>query len=364
MGALFGVTLAAVWLTWFFGASVSLFVLSETARIEIDRNVSPVQTSVAGRVVATRLEVGREVVAGEALVEIDAEAERRQRDEARARIQGLDRQADVLRREISGESRTQQDDQLVAGAAVETARARLAEAESEVRFAVEQERRLDALHGQGLISELELLRARADVEKRRAAADALGSEVRRLESERRTRAGEGGVRVEQLSRQLAEIETSRQEAVATVARLSEAIDRCRVLAPVTGRIGEAASLQVGAFVAEGASLGTIVPTGGRRLVGEFAPPSALGRIEPGQMARLRLDGFPWAEYGVVTARVANVATEPRDGLVRVELDVLPDANSRIPLQHGLSGTVEVEVERVSPAVLVMRSIGGFFKGRR
>ena len=29
----------------------------------------------------------------------------------------------------------------------------------------------------------------------------------------------------------------------------------------------------------------------------------------------------------------------------------------IPLQHGLPGTVEVEVERVSPATLVLREVG-------
>ncbi len=89
----------------------------------------------------------------------------------------------------------------------------------------------------------------------------------------------------------------------------------------------------------------------------FLPPAALGRIQPGQPAQLRLEGFPWTQYGAVSATVTNVASEVRDGQVRVELAVRPDAAPLIPLQHGLPGTVEVEVDRVSPATLVLRTAG-------
>jgi membrane fusion protein (multidrug efflux system) len=29
----------------------------------------------------------------------------------------------------------------------------------------------------------------------------------------------------------------------------------------------------------------------------------------------------------------------------------------VPMQHGLPGTIEVEVERISPAALVLRAVG-------
>ncbi len=43
--------------------------------------------------------------------------------------------------------------------------------------------------------------------------------------------------------------------------------------------------------------------------------------------------------------------------MRVELVVHARSVSRIPLQHGLQGAVEVEVERVSPARLALRAAG-------
>jgi hypothetical protein len=72
---------------------------------------------------------------------------------------------------------------------------------------------------------------------------------------------------------------------------------------------------------------------------------------------MRLDGFPWAQYGMVAATVTRVGSEVHDGRVRVELWVHRDPGSQIPLQHGLPGTLEVEVERVSPARLMLRALG-------
>jgi hypothetical protein len=105
----------------------------------------------------------------------------------------------------------------------------------------------------------------------------------------------------------------------------------------------------------------IIP-GTLKIMTDFLPPAALGRIQPGQPARLRLEGFPWAQYGAVAATVASVASEVRDGWVRVELAVRADAASPIPLQHGLPGTVEVEVDHVSPATLVLRTAGSLLTG--
>ena len=47
----------------------------------------------------------------------------------------------------------------------------------------------------------------------------------------------------------------------------------------------------------------------------------------------------------------------RSGQVRVELTIDPDPASPIPLEHGLPGTIEVEVDRVSPAALALRAVG-------
>jgi membrane fusion protein (multidrug efflux system) len=60
--------------------------------------------------------------------------------------------------------------------------------------------------------------------------------------------------------------------------------------------------------------------------------------------------------------VSSVGSEIRGGRVRVELAVRPNPASPIPLQHGLPGAVEVEVERLAPVSLVLRAAGRLVAG--
>ena len=163
--------------------------------------------------------------------------------------------------------------------------------------------------------------------------------------------------LQRLRRHAAALEGAAASARASMDRLSHEIERRRVRAPVDGRLGEVATLRVGAVLREGERVGVVLPDGGLKIVADFLPHAALGRVRPGQLAHLRLDGFPWTQFGVVHAKVSAVAGEVRAGRVRVELGVQPDPSSRIPLQHGLPGLVQVEIEELSPASLVARAAG-------
>jgi multidrug resistance efflux pump len=121
-------------------------------------------------------------------------------------------------------------------------------------------------------------------------------------------------------------------------------------------------LRPGSVLQEGARVVSIVPAGQLRIVAFFAPEAAYGRVRRGAGARLRLKGYPWTEFGVVEARVSEVAGEDRDGRTRVELEVLPSPTLKVTLRHGMPGELEVEVERTTPLSLVMRTAGQWLKG--
>jgi membrane fusion protein (multidrug efflux system) len=76
---------------------------------------------------------------------------------------------------------------------------------------------------------------------------------------------------------------------------------------------------------------------------------------------VRLEAFPWAQYGSVSARVVTVAGEPSDGRIRVELALDPGHHPDIRFQHGLAAAVDIEVEQASPADLVLRSVGSHLR---
>jgi membrane fusion protein (multidrug efflux system) len=357
LGFLIVTALLGGWAYWLFTSRVSVYEISESARIEVDTAVYPISSSIEGRVVASHLAPGKQVQAGDLLVEMEDESERLRMNEAATARTTLSPQMAGLRDEIKAEEDSLREQIRVLEAATQKARKEHEEAEASARLAQEEADRLTRLHASGVVPEVELSRARTEAQRRRAAADALAIEVTRFQSERRSRESDSRVRIERLNRQIAAIEGQMTTSTSTINRLEYEIERRRIRAPIAGRLGEAAELRVGSVVHVGDQIGAIVPASGLRVVAHFRPSSALGRIGPGQPAELRLEGFPWGQYGSIRATVSNVTNEPRDGRIRVELAIETDPLSPIPLQHGLPGTVEVEVERISPANLLMRAVG-------
>ena len=356
-GLLMACALLGAWGTWFVTARVTMYEVTQSARLEVDQAVHPIATPVAGRLVVTHLVVGRAVEAGEVLAELDAEAPQLQYDEARAQLTALTTQRQARSQESLAEQAAQQDERRAAPVALDEARARSREAEVAARATAAQADIYTRLDARGLASRLELLRTTADAGQKQAAADALRLAVSRLERDQRTKDSDRTARLTQFRREVTRLDGEIRTAEASLARLAHTIDQTRVRAPVTGTLGEVAALQPGAVVRQGDTLGVVLPAGSLRVVATFLPGLALGRVQPGQPARLRLDGFPWAQYGSLAATVMSVATEARDGVIRVELRLDRQGPTTIPLQHGLPGTVEVEVERVSPATLVLREVG-------
>jgi hypothetical protein len=98
---------------------------------------------------------------------------------------------------------------------------------------------------------------------------------------------------------------------------------------------------------------------GEIVVAEF-PTQLLHSIQPKRPARLYLDGAIGQQVGIISAIVTDVTnpsqTEPTG---QVKLFAFVDINSPIRLQKELTGQVEIEVEHLSPAQLVMRVSGLF-----
>jgi multidrug resistance efflux pump len=349
--------LLLVWGVWFFFAEVSIYAVTETARLEVDQQAHPVDAPISGRVVATYLRLGKQVQQGDLLLELDFEQIRYQLEETKAKKTGLSNQLEKLREEILAQTQALRQAHQAENSARDEALAQHQEAIAAARLADEEARRIARMHDEGLVPEAERTRADAEAEQRRAAASARQRSLKRLEADRRFEQSEKRALLAELERQAevlqAELATSR----AADERLEHQLQLHQISAPVSGRLGEVVPLQEGSFIDAGDRLAAVIPPGVLRVVAEFDPPDALGRVRPSQDARLRLEGFPWVQYGSIPATVDRVANETQNGKIRVELTVDPELTFPISLQHGLPGTLEVEVEKISPAALVLRAAG-------
>jgi membrane fusion protein (multidrug efflux system) len=357
LGWLAAGVLGALWLAWFLFGSVTVYETSAQARLEVLRAAHPLAARAAGSVLAVNFALGRQVAAGQVLVQLDDRAERLTLAEENTRKQALPLQIQALARQIAAQEETLAHGGRGNQAAVAAARAKWREAQSSAKVAAEHARRIDTLHGKGLIGEYEWLKIRGEAQQAQSSVEEQAEEIRRLESETLGGASRERAKLEESKKNLADLEGQLRHSEAAAARLESEIETHRIIAPIAGRIGEISpDVRTGGYLAEGQAVAKIVPLGGLKIVARFLPKDALGRVHPGQTGRLRLDAFPWIQYGSLDVAVTQAGEEIRDGYQQVELAVT-SAHPRMPLQHGLTGTVEVAVETTSPAYLVLRAAG-------
>jgi len=97
----FVVALLGGWLAWFFLAKIARYEVTDTARLEVDQESHPVQSPVLARVVSSNLALGKEVQAGDVLVELDTNAEQLQVAEQRTQLTALASQIGSLKTQVA-----------------------------------------------------------------------------------------------------------------------------------------------------------------------------------------------------------------------------------------------------------------------
>ncbi|MCC6620813.1 MAG: HlyD family efflux transporter periplasmic adaptor subunit [Deltaproteobacteria bacterium] len=354
VAAIVALVLIGAWVAWAVLARVGVYVASTQARIEAREPVHVLRAEVDGRLVAMQATLGLEVAVGDVLYELDgAEADIR-RAEALTRASALQAEREVLDAAVSAANEAKASGQDVLFAALAEAKARLGQAKAALAQADREVSRLGKLGPD--VSSQELERAKTTAALRRSEVAASQALADRLSAEEAREASDRTAAVERMRGELVRLEAEQATAEADARSAEVARERRRVRAPVAGRLGELPTLRPGDYVRTGQALGTIVPPGELHVVAHFPAERALGWVRRGAPARLRLDAFPWTWFGQIEATVREVALEPRDGHLRVELALTTTAVD-IPIGHGLTGGVEVRVEETTPLALLLRASG-------
>lgn len=354
--AVLALALLGAWIAWLTLARISVTEVSEDARVEVGAAGHELAVAIEGRVLGVRARVGQRVVAGEVVVELDDKDTRLALGLARERVDSLASVVAQREREIVAERETIEAAERASGAAAAQARARVDRAIAAARLAETELEEVVALREAEVGTASEVRRSEAEAEQLRAATRELKSASSRERFEQDRDVHDRLATIVRVEGEIAELEVELASARGTVETLTAQLEHHRVRAPVDGVVGELDSVERGSWLDRGEVVGMIVPDGELEIVAKFEPSAAIGRVEVGQPATLRLAGFPWTQYGSIQARVSRVASELRQGTIRVELEIV-SVPSAIVLEHGLPGALEVEVEQASPATLLLRAAG-------
>lgn len=351
------VLLLGAWLGWFVFAQVEVYASSQQARLEVSQKPNRASALEAGRIIAVHCALGARAREGDVLLELDSSLLQAQIAGELATLASHDLRVAAVTQQIAveeqvGASRLRMDELATRRASVELAQAEAA-AEHQ-KTLTNMARELDALR---LSARVDKLNAEARMVDQHLLVHRAAVDRDRLSATREFDGLSQQARVAALRRELTELNAERSLRLATLELLRAQLARTQIRAPIDGVIGSIAPLQVGDVVKLGDVVATLIPPQRVHVVAQFAPSQALGRVVPGQAARVRLNGFSWLEFGFVHARVMQVANEPQDGTIRVELQIAQHSLPGLSLQHGLPGSVDIRVERASPLQLMLRSVG-------
>lgn len=355
--------LLALWLVWLVGARVPV-TESSPARIEVTQTAHPVEAPVEGRISRIYVhELNRSVTQGDLLFELDSEPQRLELEEARARLQARLKQRELMENEQRLELAMQPEVERSSKLLHEEAMARHRQANVLAVRAEEEATRMEALLSKGFASEAQRQQSVAEFQQAKETVEALRLAVDRTMLDSRLARGARRESLERLKRGLSVLDGEIASDKWQIERLTYEIERRHIRAPISGRLAEIAQVQISRYVREGERLSAILPPGQLRVVADFEPRAAIARIHPGQKAFMRLDGFPWTQFGRLPVVVSGVASEVRDGRIRVELLIPPGEPRPFPLQHGMTGTVDVELAQASPASLALQALGRRLDGQ-
>lgn len=355
VGLAVGAFVLLAWSAWLAFARVSVLAVSESARVATALRTHPVAPSTGGIIVESRLALGRAVVSGAPLVLLDSiqdhsslTTETEALSSARSRIESAEAELDALGREAAASQESLE-------ASLDASRADAAAARERAAEALRRARRLSSLLDSRAVSRAEYEAARSEAAALEAEAQALAARARARQEELAEMHASAALSRTRIESELAQARSAARQAESAILRAEDRLGRRVVRAPISGRIAEVADISPGAVVESGQRLALIVPDDSLIVRARFAA-GELGRIRPGQRALLRLDAFPWTEFGAVPLEVSGVASETRpDGLVDVDLTIVGDLPSSG--LHAATGAVEVETEYVHPYQLVLRAAG-------
>lgn len=109
------------------------------------------------------------------------------------------------------------------------------------------------------------------------------------------------------------------------------------------------------FINSGEMVFSILPTDTSVLVGKLVLPSQnAGKVVPGQKVLVKLDNFPYQQYGMLVGQVENISVSPdNEGNYFVYIS-LPEGtstsyNQKLPFEQELLGNAEIITENLSVA---------------
>jgi multidrug resistance efflux pump len=201
----------------------------------------------------------------------------------------------------------------------------------------------EKLHRDKVIAPLEFKREKAKLLAREMPLKNLASALIQNRSSQTAKQKE----ILELDNAVSEQKNGFQQALQTLQSSVETWKQRFVLvAPVAGRVSYSAPWQEQQHLAAGQELLTVEPPGSNYQGLVKIPQANFGKLSVGQTVLIKLDGYPYREYGMVEGNLSRLSATPgRDslywGYVSLPHQLKTRYERELPYHNGLKGTAEI-----------------------
>jgi multidrug resistance efflux pump len=172
-----------------------------------------------------------------------------------------------------------------------------------------------------------------------------------------------------LNSNLAQLEQDNARTVARVAELRARIElqkvqlkELQILSPADGVLSELRYTTPGQLVERGSRIGSFVPSRVKPIMVATVQNKDVAAIKPGTLAHVKVDAYPYRQYGTIPARVLGAFPVPEkpEFKVRLQLDrhTVKVRGTDVELSSGLTADVDILTQRTRLLSLVMKKMGG------
>lgn len=165
------------------------------------------------------------------------------------------------------------------------------------------------------------------------------------------------------------IDQLRQQLLAGISQWKE---QYAIVAPISGRVSLQNYWSQGQHVSVGSILASIVPEEGIEVLGRMqVPSSGFGKVKNGQQVNVKLNSFPYMEFGVLKGTIHSISAVPLQtaaGVVYTVEVIFPESlktsyKKELPLIQQMDGTGEIITEDMRLIEQFVRPVISLFKNR-
>lgn len=142
-------------------------------------------------------------------------------------------------------------------------------------------------------------------------------------------------------------------------------DRYMICSPISGKLTLDNFWSENHVIQAGECLATIVPPDSVRIICKaIVPASGIGEIQPGQKVNIKLSGFPFMEYGILSGKVVSISLVPVENEYTVFIgleNMISSYSEHLKLIQEMDGTAEIVTQNTRAIYRFIQPLRSFFK---